>query len=142
MPLEGRCACGNLSVHWQTVDYSVVPRACQCDYCRAHDAAWVSKPGSRVRLRARDDSMHHTVRQGSGTAVFHECGACGAVLLATVEVDGETYGALNASRLRNPQGFQPAVTVDYSDQTADDKLPRWQANWCCPVSLPPRQGGT
>lgn len=46
LPLEGRCSCGNLSVHWQTVDYSVVPRACQCDYCRAHDAAWVAKPAS------------------------------------------------------------------------------------------------
>lgn len=137
MPLEGRCPCGNLTVHWQTVDYSVVPRACGCDYCRERGAAWVSKPGTRVRLGARSEGAWRTRRQGSGTAVFHECASCGAVLLVTVEVDGDRFGAVNARHLRNPHGFAASVATDVSGQGVADKLARWRANWCRPVILPP-----
>ncbi len=139
--MEGRCPCGNLSVHWQTVDYSVVPRACQCGYCRAHDAAWVSKPGTRVRLRARDGNEYRVVHQGSGTASFHECARCGAVLAVTVVAGGDAYAALNARHLRNPRGFAHPVAVDYSGQDAAEKLARWCANWCRPVQLPGEPGG-
>ncbi|NND66146.1 MAG: hypothetical protein HKN19_01045 [Halioglobus sp.] len=136
MSLEGRCPCGNLSIHWQTVDYSVVPRACQCSYCREHGAAWVSKPGTRVRLGVRDQLGYRVVQQGSETAQFYECDHCGAVLVATVEAEGDTYGALNARHLRNPQGFAAPVEVDYSGQDAAEKVARWRSNWCCPVQLP------
>ena len=136
VPLEGRCHCGNLSVHWQTVDYSVAPRACQCSFCRERDAAWVSKPGSRVRLAVRDTTGYRVVRQGSETARFYECAHCAAVMLVAFDDGEDTFAALNARYLRNPRGFGATVEVDYSGQGEGDKVPRWRANWCCPVQLP------
>ena len=38
MSMHGSCRCKNIAVEWQTVDYSVVPRQCQCEYCKAKSA--------------------------------------------------------------------------------------------------------
>lgn len=133
--LHGGCRCNNLRVTWRTTDYSVVPRACQCDYCRANSATWVSKSGTAIELRILDESLHSVVTQGSRSAEFHECGGCGELVLVTARIDGEVYGALNAKRVDNRFGFAPAVAIDYAGQTAEQKRQRWRDNWCSPVRV-------
>ncbi|MFT4615454.1 MAG: hypothetical protein ACI9NT_002608 [Bacteroidia bacterium] len=135
MSLRGHCPCRNFELVWQTVDLSLVPRACQCEYCRGKGAAYVSKSGSAFTVQIHQPEMHNVVRHGSGTAMFHECGGCGAVVFVTAEIEGLTYGALNAACINNTRGFGSPVTVDFSAQDAADKVSRWQQNWCCPVTL-------
>lgn len=135
MSIYGHCDCRNIEVIWHTVDYSVAPRACQCDYCLARDAAYVSKAGTRVEVSIHNSKLHRIVRQGSESAEFHECGNCGRIVLATVELDGELYGALNANQLKNPRGFASPVKTDWSGQSAAQKLERWRQNWCHPVRI-------
>lgn len=135
MSLSGGCHCNNIRVTWRTTDYSVVPRACQCDYCRAKGAEYVSKTGTAVELRIRDRAQHAIVRHGSHSAGFHECRYCGAVVIVTALIDGELYGALNAHCLDNRFGFAPAVPIDYAGQGAAQKLERWRQNWCAPVRI-------
>jgi len=133
MSLRGRCACGNIGVHWQTIDYSLVPRACNCTYCSGHGAAWVSKPGSRFEAVIRRRDQYRVVRHGNGGAEFHECANCGAAVFVTARLHDTVYGALNARLLDNPHGFADALTTDFGDQTAQQKQDRWRLNWCAPV---------
>tara|TARA_R110001592_G_scaffold363393_1_gene687330 strand:+ start:191713 stop:191958 length:246 start_codon:yes stop_codon:yes gene_type:complete len=75
------------------------------------------------------------VQHGSNSAVFHECANCDQVIFVTTEIDGELYGAMNANHLENKFGFSSAIKVDYSAQSAQEKLARWQQNWCFPVVI-------
>jgi len=135
MSMHGSCRCGNFAVCWHTVDFSVVPRACQCDYCGSKGAAYVSKTRTAIELRIRNASLHRIIRHGSQHARFHECAGCGEIVLVTAELDGEMYGALNANCLRNKLGFANATAIDYAGQTAVQKQQRWRQNWCSPVRI-------
>lgn len=135
MSMRGHCRCNNFRVMWRTTDFSIVPRACQCDYCRAKDAAYVSKSGTAVEIHIHNKRQHSIVTHGSQLAEFHECGACGDLVLVTAHIDGETYGVLNARCLDNKAGFAAAVAIDYSGDTAEEKQLRWRQNWCAPVQI-------
>jgi hypothetical protein len=135
MTMRGSCTCRNIQVVWRTVDYSVVPRKCLCPYCAAKNAAYVSKSGSLVQVSIHNAHLHNIARHGSGTAEFHECGNCHDLVLVTVAIQGDVYGALNANCLHNRHGFAPAVDIDFSNQGTAEKLQRWRQNWCHPVEM-------
>lgn len=135
MSLRGHCSCRNFELSWQTVDYSLIPRACQCAYCRNKGAAYVSKSGSGFSVHVHKPDSYKLVRQGSGTAAFHECSFCNMVVFVTAKIGGQTYGAINSACINNRQGFGAAVAMDFSVQDALEKTRRWQQNWCSPVSL-------
>lgn len=133
--MRGRCACGNIQVRWHTIDYSVVPRACQCAYCQDKGAAYVSKSATRVDVNVAKRQLLTTFRHGSNMALFHECTNCGDLVFASVEIDGIGYAALNAHCMANPLGFGAAITRDFSSDSIADKLDRWQGNWCYPLTV-------
>ncbi len=135
MTMRGSCTCRNIQVAWRTVDYSVVPRKCLCAYCKSRDAAYVSKSGTLVQVSIHNADLHNIVRQGSGTAEFHECGNCHDLVFVTAAIQGDVYGALNANCLENTRGFSPAVDTDFREQCAAEKLQRWRLNWCHPVQI-------
>ncbi|MEM9254435.1 MAG: hypothetical protein AAGA91_03250 [Pseudomonadota bacterium] len=135
MSLRGACSCKNFEVRWHTVDFSISPRACQCDYCISKGLAYVSKSGTSVEVIVHDQRGHALVRHGSGRATFHECDYCGDTVLVTVNIDDDLYGALNANCLVNPHGFAAARPMQFEYQTLEQKLSRWQQNWCCPVKF-------
>jgi hypothetical protein len=133
--MRGSCRCNNIEVCWHTVDYSLIPRACQCDYCLPKNAAYVSKSGTRVGIVIHNERQHEVRRHGSGTASFHECSACAELVFVTADIDGDLYCALNAKCLSNPAGFSASVEFDYDEQTVAQKTDRWRRNWCRPVSI-------
>lgn len=135
MPLRGACRCKNLQLSWQTVDYSVVPRACQCAYCVAQGAAYVSKSGSAFSARIAHPTQYRVVTHGSGLAQFHECTHCSDLVFVSVDIDGDCYGAINSRCLVNPRGFADAVPFDFSGQSDEQKQQRWRQNWCSPVRI-------
>lgn len=135
MSMRGSCSCQNISVEWKTIDFGVVPRQCQCEYCTAKHASYISKSGTSFKLRVKNESLHVVVRHGSGSADFHECKNCGDVVCVTAEIDGEIYGALNSQCMENKLGFTSAVEFDASGQSASEKLERWRQNWCHPVLI-------
>ncbi|MFK7974537.1 MAG: hypothetical protein AB8C02_00285 [Halioglobus sp.] len=139
MALKGSCRCRNIELEWQTVDLSLVPRACQCPFCKDHNASYVSKSGTPVKVSVRKPNLHRNTRHGSEQATFHSCDNCGDLVLVTVvvTVDGTavTYGALNANVVHNPKGFSPARLADYSLDTPATKAQRWQDNWCYPITF-------
>jgi hypothetical protein len=137
MSMRGSCSCNNIQVVWHTVDYSGVPRACQCEYCLAKGAAYVSKSGTSVDVLVHKESQHRITVHGSGNARFHECSGCGDLVFVTATIDGTSYGVLNAMCMKNKLGFPAAVMADVSGQTAAQKRDRWRQNWCYPLSISP-----
>ena len=135
MSITGSCDCNNFEIFWHTVDHSLVPRACQCDYCLPRGAAYVSKSRTKFDVLIHNTKLHKQVQQGSHTAVFHECAGCEQVVCVTSEIDGEMFGALNARCLNNKFGFPAPIQTDFGEQTADQKRERWRQNWCCPVKV-------
>jgi hypothetical protein len=133
--MRGSCSCNNIEVVWHTVDYSVVPRACQCDYCRAKGAVYASKSGTAMEVLIHKVDLHRIITHGSGVARFHECGNCTELVFVTADIDGEMYGALNAACLKNKLGFSGAVVADYSGDSAAERRERWRQHWCHPVRI-------
>lgn len=130
MSMRGSCQCRNIEIRWQITDYSLVPRACSCAYCAEKSAAYVSKSGSRFTVIIHNSALHKTVQNGSNQAHFHECANCGDVVFVTAEIQGETFGALNARCLDNRHGFPAAVPTDTSSRSPREKLDRWRQHWC------------
>jgi len=139
--MNGSCKCKNIEVHWQLVDLSLVPRVCQCSYCLSKGAAYVSKSGTKVQVTIHNRDLHNIVRHGSNIAEFHECDNCSSVVLVRANIDGNSYGALNANCMHNSLGFQTPVDTNFSSQSPDQKQERWRRNWCCPVLITNSSGG-
>ena len=124
------CGCGNIELHWQLVDLSLVPRACDCDYCSGHGANWVSKSGTRVKAVVHNPLYYRIVRQGSETAEFHECTRCQVPVFASATVDEQDYAVINAGCLANTPGFNDPVPASFAGETADQRAQRRERNWC------------
>lgn len=130
MSIKGSCQCKNIKIVWYCFDYSMFPRACQCEYCVSKNAAYVSKSGTHFDVSIKDVSLHKVVTQGSLSASFHECSICGDIVFVSVEIEGQTYGALNANILVNKFGFNKPQKVSFDGQTSSEKQQRWKNNWC------------
>jgi len=135
MTIRGNCSCKNIEVMWHTVDHGLVPRACQCSYCKSKGAAYVSKSGTKVEILIKNEEQHKTTQHGSKTAVFHECKYCSEIVFVSAEIDGSLYCALNANILYNKYGFSESVETDFSNQTQEQKRVRWSQNWCQQVLI-------
>src|SRR6185312_13731802 len=68
--LKGQCHCGNVRVEIELVrsPETYNPRACDCDFCSKHAAAYVSDPQGSLLMQVRDDAGISRYRQGSGAA--------------------------------------------------------------------------
>jgi hypothetical protein len=134
--LGGGCHCGNIAV---TVELArdagaYHPRACDCDFCTKHGAAWVSDPqGSlRIQLRAERDASRYT--QGAGIAEMLLCRTCG-VLVAALWREQQLYGVVNVSVLDARAEFAAAKTVAPKELSPEEKRKRWQSLWFSAVTL-------
>lgn len=133
--MKGSCNCRNIVLDWQTVDFSPVPRRCDCSFCRARDLCWVSKQGTRLRVTINNARYHELLRQGTETAEFHRCTHCGQIVLASSEIDGDLYAVINAATLDNPAGFAEPVSADFDGEALGDRLERRRLNWCGPLQI-------
>jgi len=126
----GSCRCGNIELHWQLVDRSLVPRCCQCEYCVGKALAWVSKSGTRLRCAVHRSAFHRTVTHGTQTARFHECTYCDMPVFASSEVDGDHYAVVNAACMQTQEAFVSGRPISFADETLAQRETRRKANWC------------
>lgn len=127
----GGCHCGGLRWTLQTeralADFT--PRACDCDFCTRHRAAWVSDAEGHLHLRdtARRMRRYH---QGSGQAEFLICGNCGVLagVVCTGE-DGVLRGAVNRNSFDERHLLGAEVVASPQQLAPDAKLSRWSQLW-------------
>lgn len=127
---EGGCHCG--ATRWtletsQALD-AFAPRACDCDFCTRHRAAWVSDPLGRLRIAANGSVRRY--RQGSVQADFLFCRTCGVLVAVTCTgEDGAPRGAVNGNSfdLRDRLGAEVVASPQKLEPGA--KLARWTQLW-------------
>src|SRR5260221_14679366 len=97
--MTGGCHCGNIAVEMELprAARTYSPRACDCDFCRKHGAAYVSDPQGCLRVRIRDGRDSGTYRQGSEIADCLFCRNCDVLVGANYRSEGKIYGVVNAN---------------------------------------------
>jgi len=135
--MSGGCHCGNIRVDVELArapgDYN--PRACDCDFCRKHAAAYVSDQHGRVRIRIEDVRESGNYRQGSGQADCLLCRRCGVLIGALFGRDEKLYAAVNVNIFDVRADFGAHQPVSPRTLSEDDKVRRWQEIWFSDVLI-------
>jgi hypothetical protein len=134
--LAGGCHCSNITVSIElTRDPSgYSPRACDCEFCRRHGAAWVSDPQGSLLIQIREHRDAGRYAQGAGIAEMLLCRNCG-VLVAALWQGPHLYGVLNANALEARASFAAAQAVSPKSLSTESKMSRWQEIWFADVRL-------
>jgi hypothetical protein len=135
--LSGGCHCGNIQVDvlLTHAPESYNPRACDCDFCRLHHAAYVSDPQGALRIRVREQDQLGRYRQGSGRAELLLCKTCG-VLIAPLLREGEKlYASVNVRVIEAGATFGTEQVVSPQQLPESDKVKRWRDIWFAQVTL-------
>jgi hypothetical protein len=129
--LSGGCHCGNLRVEVSLTRQpdSYQPRACDCDFCRMHGAAYISDPQGSVVVRVKDESNRGSYRQGSGQADLIYCRHCGVLVGATYEEAGRVYATVNSKVIDGSTPFGPEKAASPKTLTGAQKATRWRDIW-------------
>ena len=125
----GRCDCSFCPVVL-TVEsplQQLTPRACDCDFCTAGNAAYLSHPQGCLALPPAEHMQRAS--QGSGQAAFWRCRQCKQIVAVTCEISGILKGTVNAHLLDAHHTLKPAVSVSPRLLSPDEKLARWNQVW-------------
>ena len=125
-----RCHCGSLSARYCTAvpvaSWNV--RACQCSFCRAHDALSISDPAGSLEFSAFRPEHLQRYRFGSGLTDFMICKECGVYIGARLA--SEPFGIINARALIPiPEDLPAAKAIDYSGESGSEKRTRRAGRW-------------
>jgi hypothetical protein len=129
---EGHCHCGAVGFVYRTAlsagRWSI--RACQCTFCRAHDALSTSDPQGELEFRAREPELLQRYRFGGRTADFLLCRRCGVYVGAQMAVQDRTLGIINVHALAEPPPELPAAaTMSYDGETDLERRSRRMQRW-------------
>ncbi len=129
--LEGGCHCGNIhmDVALPRAPGEYRPRACDCDFCTKHAAAYLSDPQGSFSIHIGDAAKAARYRQGSGQAEFLICTACGTLIGVSFAEGGHLYGAANAHAFEGGKPFGAEQPVSPRTLSAGEKAKRWQDVW-------------
>ncbi|MGE5624193.1 MAG: GFA family protein [Bacillota bacterium] len=135
--LAGGCHCGNIAMEFELTrtPESYRPRACDCDFCVKHNAAYLSDPEGALSLRIRDERETARYRQGSGQAEFLLCTRCGVLVAVLYRDGGRLYGAVNARAVGGGKEFGADQPVSPKTLAPDAKTKRWLEVWFSEVRV-------
>jgi hypothetical protein len=135
--LRGGCHCGSIRAELELTRSpdSFHPRACDCDFCRKHAAAWVSDPEGSARIRISHERRALTYRQGSGQAELLLCGHCGILVAALYRSAERLYAAINARIFHGAAAFGSEQPVSPKTLSERQKAERWQDIWFSNVTI-------
>jgi hypothetical protein len=135
--VSGGCHCGNILVDLELTNAPSAyhPRACDCDFCLKHGAAYVSDAQGSLLIRIKEERDCGKYRQGSGTADCLVCRNCGVLVGACCWSDGRLYAAVNARVLDDRAAFAAEKPVSPKQLSKSDKVARWKDIWFADVSV-------
>ena len=141
MRIDGRCHCGNLgfaletALTWETL----LPRECDCSFCRAHATRCVSDPKGRAAIFVADPDRLVRYRFGLQTAEFLLCGRCGVYIGAYAEEAEGGFATLNLRATAHHD--RPGAATSYGRETAGGRRARRRERWTpaeLRLGVPPR----
>lgn len=129
---DGRCHCGAIGFRYGT---AIVPenwsiRACQCSFCRAHDALSTSDPHGSLQFTASRPELLNRYRFGLRTADFLLCRECGVYIGALISTAGGQFGIINTHALIAPPDRLAATeAISYDAEDTDGRVSRRETRW-------------
>jgi hypothetical protein len=134
---DGGCHCGNILVDLQIAGAPEAyhPRACDCDFCRKHCAAYVSDPHGSLAIHIKDPALSSRYHHGHGIADFLICRNCGVLVAVLHRSDERLYAAINAHVIGGGTRFGAEQPI--SPKTLNDiqKIERWRDLWFSHVEV-------
>jgi hypothetical protein len=137
MLLRGQCHCGAIRVELATErpPGDQVLGACQCSFCRKHNARAFSDPKAQVTLTAADPQQLQRYSFGLGTSDQIICHRCGVYVAMTLADQGGVWSVINVDTLDDRALFTRAPEArDYSAEDREQRITRRKARWC-PTTL-------
>ena len=128
----GGCHCGAIGFRYQT---DIEPerwsiRACQCSFCRAHDALSASDPSGSLEFTAKSPDFLNRYRFGLQTADFLLCRECGVYIGALIETEQGHFGIINIHALLDVSTqFSPTEPMSYDAEDVGDRVSRRELRW-------------
>jgi hypothetical protein len=139
MEYRGSCHCGAVGFRYRTdvdpAEWSV--RACQCSFCRAHDALSTSDPDGELEFTAKDETLLQRYRFGLGTADFLLCRNCGVYVGAAIDAGHGAFGIVNTHALVPcPAGLSEPAPISYDEENTEGRISRRGKRWTPVTGLP------
>ncbi len=135
----GRCHCGAIGYRYTVAasptDWAI--RACQCRFCRLHDALSTSDPTGTIEFEAARPDQLQRYRFGLETADFLLCRQCGAYIGAVIETSNGRFGIVNTHALVDPQPSTAArEAISYDGEDTGGRIARRQERWSRVTGIP------
>ncbi|MBX2885502.1 MAG: hypothetical protein KTR32_36445 [Granulosicoccus sp.] len=127
----GGCYCGNVTFE-MTSDKalsSLEPRACDCQFCLKHGAAYLSDAQGTLTFKAQSASRFMRYQQGSGIADFLICQNCGVLVGITHGKPGSRVGAVNSRAMERVAELPCPVQISPKEMPSSQRAERWKALW-------------
>lgn len=129
---QGSCHCGAIGYTYRTAippdQWSI--RACQCRFCRTHDALSASDPGGFVEFTTGDSKLLNRYRFGLRTADFLLCRECGVYVGALIETKNGQFGIINThALLQYPETLAATEPMSYDSENVDGRVTRREERW-------------
>ncbi len=129
--VQGGCHCGNITyVAEFTKDLSTyTPRACDCNLCASHGAAYASDRNGSLKICIRDRQNVNMYRQGSRIADFIICKQCGVLTGACYKEEGRTFGSINVRSSNAYNDFNEGQSAQLEQLSDEERIERWKRYW-------------
>lgn len=129
---HGGCHCGAVGLIYRTAlpgeRWSI--RACQCSFCRLHDALSTSDPVGGLDFVISEPGLLQRYRFGGRTADFLICRRCGVYVGAQMTAEGRAIGIVNVHVLREPPAGLPLpAPMSYDGESASERQVRRLQRW-------------
>jgi len=139
---NGGCHCGAIGFQYATAirPDSWPMRACQCRFCRMHDALSTSDPRGTLVFSASNPDALQRYRFALKTADFLVCRRCGIYVGAVIDSASGRFGIINTRALDTmPANIAHVGAVSYDNEDAKGRIKRREERWT-PVTGVPWQG--
>ncbi len=136
---RGGCHCGAIRFRYATgaLPDSWSIRACQCRFCRAHDALSTSDPAGSLEFACEEPDLLQRYRFALRTADFLLCRRCGVYIGAVIETPGGRYGIINTRALdETPGDIAEVRAISYDGEGTAGRVSRREERWT-PVDAVP-----
>jgi hypothetical protein len=137
MIFKGQCHCGAILVELTTgrQPSDQVLGACQCTFCRKHNARTFSDPEAHVKLIAANPQQVQVYSFGLKTSYQIICRQCGVYVAMIMTDGGQVWSVINVDTLDDRALFTRVPEPrDYSAEDREERIARRKARWC-PTTL-------
>lgn len=135
----GQCFCGAIGFTYSTdlppSQWSI--RACQCRFCRTHDALSTSDPAGSLEFVASEPAHLQRYRFAMKTADFLLCRNCGVYIGACITTPAGRWGIINTHALDPvPDDIAAVQAISYDKEDSSGRIARREERWT-PVRAAP-----